>query len=567
MARILITSALPYINEIKHLGNLAGSMLPADVYARFQRARGNETVYVCATDEHGTPAELAAQAAGQDVFTYCEEQHRIQHDLGRRFGLSWDWFGRSSSPTNARLTQHFADLLEDNGFIEERTDHLLYSIDDGRFLPDRYVEGICPVCGYEKARGDQCDNCGSLLDPIDLKEPYSVISGSRNIEVRETRHLYLLQTELQDRIRAWVDSKLDWPQLARSIAYKHLDEGLIDRGITRDLSWGVPVTRGGQPRTGFEGKVFYVWFDAPIEYIAATQEWADNAGEDWRAWWRTDAGAEDVRYVQFMGKDNVAFHTVSFPATLIGSGEPWKKVDTLKAFNWLNWYGSQFSTSQKRGIFMDAALEILPPDCWRWYLTANCPEHSDSAFTFDQLVAAVNRDLADVLGNFVNRIMKFCESRFAGLVPEGGEPGPLEERLFAEVSARIEDLTAQFEAIEVRKSAQALRALWVLGNEYLQEAAPWTAIRSDPARAAVIVRTAINLVGLYARVSAPVIPFAAEAMAVAVGEPYPPTWPSLDAAAELSRVPAGRQVSAPPILFSKIEDADVAAWSERFGAG
>ncbi|MBV8682742.1 MAG: methionine--tRNA ligase, partial [Caulobacteraceae bacterium] len=552
---------------IKHLGNLAGSMLPADVYARFQRARGHRTVYICATDEHGTPAELAAQAAGQDVFTYCEEQHRIQHDLGRRFGLSWDWFGRSSSPANARLTQHFADLLEDNGFIEERTDHLLYSVEDGRFLPDRYVEGICPVCGYEKARGDQCDNCGSLLDPIDLKEPYSVISGSRNIEVRETRHLYLLQSRLEDRIRAWVDSKPDWPQLARSIAYKHLDEGLIDRGITRDLVWGVPVTRGGQPRTGFEGKVFYVWFDAPIEYIAATQEWADDLGEDWRAWWRTDGGADEVRYVQFMGKDNVAFHTVSFPATLIGSGEPWKTVDTLKAFNWLNWYGAQFSTSQKRGIFMDAALEILPADCWRWYLTANSPEHSDSAFTFDQLVAAVNRDLADVLGNFVNRILKFNEARFGGVVPEGGEPGPLEERLFAEAGARLEELTAQFEAIEVRKSAQALRALWVLGNEYLQEAAPWTAIKTDPERAAVIVRTAINLVALYSRISAPVIPFAAEAMAIAVGETYPPTWPSLDAAVELSRVPAGRKVSVPPILFSKIEEAQVTEWSERFGAG
>jgi methionyl-tRNA synthetase len=566
MARILITSALPYINGVKHLGNLAGSMLPADVYARFQRARGHEVVYVCATDEHGTPAELAAQAEGVDVLTYCEKYHAIQHDLGRRFGLSWDWFGRSSSPANARLTQHFADMLEDNGLIEERTDHLLYSVDDARFLPDRYVEGICPVCAYPKARGDQCDNCGSLLEPTELKEPYSVISGSRNIEVRETRHLYLLQSRLQEPIRAWVDSRVDWPSLARAIAYKHLDEGLIDRGITRDLAWGVPVMRGGQPRTGMEDKVFYVWFDAPIEYIAATQQWADDAGQDWRSWWRTDAGAGEVRYVQFMGKDNVAFHTVSFPATLIGSGEPWKTVDTLKAFNWLNWYGSQFSTSQKRGIFMDTALEILPPDCWRWYLTANSPEHSDSAFTFDQLIAAVNRDLADVLGNFVNRILKFCEARFEGVVPQGGEPGELERRLFADVGAQLNELTAQMEAIEIRKSAQALRALWVLGNEYLQQAAPWTAIKTDPARAGVIVRTAINLAGLFARVSAPVIPFAAEAIVLALGDTWPPSWPGADVAAELSRIPAGRKVAVPPILFAKIEDADVAAWSDRFGA-
>ena len=313
MPRILITSALPYINGVKHLGNLAGSMLPADVYARFQRARRREVLYICATDEHGTPAELAAATAGQDVFTYCEEQHRAQHDIGRRFGLSWDWFGRSSSPQNARLTQHFADVLEDNGLIEERVDRLLYSLEDKRFLPDRYIEGTCPVCGYGKARGDQCDNCNSLLDPMDLIEPYSAVSGSRALEARETRHLYLLQSKLQSEIRAWVDGREDWPTLARSIAYKHLDEGLIDRGITRDLAWGVPVTRRGQPRPGMEGKVFYVWFDAPIEYIAATEEWADAEGADWRRWWRTDAGASDVRYVEVMGKDNVAFHTVSFP--------------------------------------------------------------------------------------------------------------------------------------------------------------------------------------------------------------------------------------------------------------
>jgi methionyl-tRNA synthetase len=565
MARILITSALPYINGIKHLGNLAGSMLPADVYARFQRARGHEVLYICATDEHGTPAELAAVEAGQDVFTYCAEQHRLQHEIGRRFGLSWDWFGRSSSPQNARLTQHFADVLEDNGFIEERTDRLVYSIDDGRFLPDRYIEGTCPHCGYPQARGDQCDNCGRLLDPIDLIDPYSKVSGSRNLEVRETRHLYLLQTRLAEPIRAWLETKTGFPSFARSIALKHLDEGLIDRGITRDLSWGVPVLRGGRPRPGFETKVFYVWFDAPIEYIGATEEWSDATGADWRRWWRTDAGADDVRYVEFMGKDNVAFHTVSFPATLLGSGEPWKSVDVLKAFNWLNWYGGKFSTSQKRGVFMDSALELLPPDHWRWYLTANCPEHSDTAFTWEQFVSSVNRDLADVLGNFVNRICKFCEARFEGVVPAGGETGPLEEKLYADVAARLADIALQFEAIEVRKSAQGLRALWVAGNEYLQEAAPWTAIRTDPARAAVIVRTALNLAALFARVSAPVIPFAAETIAEALGEPYPPAWPGPDIAAELSRVPAGRGIATPPVLFRKVEDAEVAEWTERFG--
>ncbi len=566
MARILITSALPYINGIKHLGNLAGSMLPADVYARFQRARGHDTLYICATDEHGTPAELAAAAAGQDVQTYCEEQHVLQHDVGRAFGLSWDHFGRSSSPQNHRLTQHFAEVLEAQGLIEERVDQMVYSIDDRRFLPDRYIEGTCPHCGFEKARGDQCDNCGNLLDPTDLKDPYSVISGSRNLEVRDTKHLYLLQTKMADRIRAWVDAHPDWPTLAKSIAYKHLDEGLIDRGITRDLAWGVPVIKDGMPRPGMEEKVFYVWFDAPIEYIAATQEWAEaGADRDWRSWWRTDAGADDVRYVQFMGKDNVAFHTVSFPATILGSEEPWKSVDMLKAFNWLNWYGGKFSTSSKRGVFMDAALDILPPDLWRWYLTSNSPEGSDTAFTWEQFASAVNRDLADVLGNFVNRILKFTESKFDGVVPEGGEIGPLEEKLYADVAERLADLAEQMDAIEIRKSAQALRALWVVGNEYLQEAAPWTAIKTDRGRAAVIVRTALNLAALYARISAPFIPFAAEKIGEAFGQAWPPAWPSSDVAAELSTVPAGQTVRAPEVLFKKIDDDMIAEWAARFG--
>jgi len=565
MARVLITSALPYINGIKHLGNLGGSMLPADVFARFKRAEGHEVLYICATDEHGTPAELAAMAAGQDVSTYCEEQHVLQHDVGRAFGMTWDWFGRSSSPQNHRLTQHFAEVLEKNGLIEERVDQMVYSVDDRRFLPDRYVEGTCPRCGYDKARGDQCDNCGSLLDPVDLINPYSSVSGSRNIEVRDTTHLYLLQSRMQEKIRAWVDAKTDWQPLARSIAYKHLDEGLIDRGITRDLAWGVPVMKDGVPRAGFEDKVFYVWFDAPIEYIAATREWADAEGGDWERWWRTDKGADDVRYVQFMGKDNVAFHTVSFPATILGSQEPWKMVDVLKAFNWLNWYGDKFSTSQQRGVFMDAALEILPPDYWRWYLTANAPEGSDTAFTWEQFASAINRDLADVLGNFVNRIAKFCESKMGGVVPEGGTPGPLEEKLYADVSTRLADLSAQFDAIEMRKSAQALRALWVAGNEYLQEAAPWTAIKTDPERAAVIVRTGLNLAALFARISAPVIPFAAEKIAEAFGQPFPDAWPSNDAAVELSRLTPGAPIRAPEVLFKKIEDEQIVEWTERFG--
>ncbi len=568
MARILITSALPYINGIKHLGNLVGSQLPADLYARYCRARGHEVMFICATDEHGTPAELAAAKAGKPVAEYCAEMHAVQAELARGFRLSFDHFGRSSARRNHALTQHFARRLGEAGLIAEVVEKQMYSPVDGRFLPDRYVEGICPACGYDKARGDQCENCGKLLNPTDLIEPRSAISGSRVLELRETRHLYLRQSALKEKLAAWIESHAeDWPLLTLSIARKWLNdpEGLKDRSITRDLVWGIPVQFPGAPWQGFEGKVFYVWFDAPIEYIAATAEWADANGlpeAAWRRWWRLDEGAHDVRYVQFMGKDNVPFHTLSFPATLIGSGEPWKLVDTIKAFNYLTYDGGQFSTSQGRGVFMDQALAILPSDYWRWWLLSHAPESGDSEFTWENFQLSVNKDLADVLGNFVSRVTKFAGARFDARVPEAGRWGEREHALVAELESRVRAYEALMDAIEVRKSAAELRALWVLGNEYLQEAAPWATIKEDPATAAMQIRLALNLIRLYAVLAHPFIPDAAEAMMAAL--PVSAwAWPgTLEAALDL--LPKGAPIRVPVLLFRKITDAEREAWATRF---
>jgi methionyl-tRNA synthetase len=567
MTRYLITSALPYINGIKHLGNLVGSMLPADVFARFQRARGNETLAICATDEHGTTTELAALEAGQDVAVFCADQHRAQKDVGARFGLSWDYFGRSSSPQNHELTVHFARKLWANGYLDVRTTKQVYSIADKRFLPDRYVIGTCPHCGYDRARGDQCENCTRVLDPVDLINPRSAISGSDEIEIRDSTHLFLKQSQFVDQLRAFIAShEKDWPVIATSIANKWLDEGLRDRSITRDVQWGVPVPDDiGEGK--LKGKVFYVWFDAPIEYIGATKEWSDANGKDnsWKTWWYGEA-AKDVRYYEFMGKDNIPFHTVGFPVTIMGSGEPWKVVDRLKGSNYINFEGGKFSTSQKRGVFMDAALEILPADYWRYYLMAHSPENADTNFTWEHFASVINKDLADVLGNFVNRVTKFCESRFEGRVPVEGEYGEEERALIAELDGRVQAYTGHLEATEFRKAFGELRAIWVAGNEYLTRAAPWTHIKSDRARAGAAVRMGLNLVHLFGHLAWPVMPTAARQIHHAIQEaPGIIPWPDEPMAEFLDQLEPGQAIKPPEVLFAKITDEQIAEWSKRFG--
>ncbi|MEQ8258232.1 MAG: methionine--tRNA ligase [Roseovarius confluentis] len=565
MARHLITSAIPYINGIKHLGNLVGSQLPADLYARYLRGRGHEVLFLCATDEHGTPAELAAAKAGKPVAEYCAEMWEVQDKLSQGFRLSFDHFGRSSSEQNRKLTQHFAGKLFEAGLIEEVTEKQVYSNADGRFLPDRYIEGTCPNCGFESARGDQCDNCTKQLDPVDLINPHSTISGSTDLEMRETKHLYLRQSQMKDRLEEWIDTRQGWPVLTTSIAKKWLNDGdgLQDRGITRDLDWGVPVQRGDAPWPGMEGKVFYVWFDAPIEYIACGAEWVEaGKGDDWERWWRTDKGAEDVRYTQFMGKDNVPFHTLSFPVTILGSGEPWKLVDYIKSFNYLNYDGGQFSTSRGRGVFMDQALDILPADYWRWWLLSHAPESSDAEFTWENFQANVNKDLADVLGNFVSRVTKFCRSKFGEEVPEAGSYGPDETALIDTLTTRIRAYEAHMEAIEVRKSATELRAIWVAGNEYLQTAAPWSTFKEDPDRAAMQIRLALNLIRLYAVLSAPFIPDASAAMLQAM-QTEDCHWPD-DVHTALESLEPGHAFTVPDVLFAKITDNQREEWAARF---
>ncbi|MGB3790257.1 MAG: methionine--tRNA ligase [Phormidesmis sp.] len=555
--RHLITSALPYINGIKHLGNLVGSMLPADVYARFLRQEGEEVLYICATDEHGTPAEIAALEAGLDVAEFCKRQYERQAAIYQQFGLSFDYFGRTSSAEQKELTQYFYRSLNEQGFIEERETSQVYSIADQRFLPDRYVEGTCPNCGYDRARGDQCENCTKMLSPTDLIDPRSAISGSTEVEVRSSRHLFLRLDQLSDDVRSWVDAQTDWPNLTRSIAYKWLDEGLQSRGITRDLKWGVPV-----PKAGFEDKVFYVWFDAPIGYVSATKAWGEETGADWKSWWYN---ADDVNYTQFMAKDNLPFHTIMWPATILGTREPWKMANYIKGFNWLNYYGGKFSTSSKRGVFLDQALEIAPADYWRYMLMASAPESSDSAFTWEQFQTKVNKELADNFGNFINRILKFTASRFGNELPAGGEPGEAEAALGKTCQEMVAGLRSHLKNMEFRKATETLNALWSAGNQYIDIRAPWSLFKQDKDEAAVVIRTCINLIRLYAIASAPFIPTTAEQLFDALHLTEEERHSTMSDATDLTILKAGRAFEVPPVLIQKIDDDRVAELKAQYG--
>jgi methionyl-tRNA synthetase len=556
MPKFLITSALPYVNGVKHLGNLVGSLLPADVHARFRRQVGDEVLFICGTDEHGTPTELAAAEAKLPIREFCDRQHARQADIYRRFGLSFDYFGRSSAAENHALTQHFYRRLDAAGFIEERDVHQIWSARDRRFLPDRYVLGTCPRCAHREARGDQCEACGTLLDPSELIEARSAISGDKALEWRSSRHLFLRQSLLVERLRAFIDTRDGWPSFVASLAKGWLSSELRDRCITRDLSWGVQV-----PRPGFENKVFYVWFDAPIAYIAITCAWqaCDPARRHWRDWWYA---SESTRYIQFLGKDNVPFHALSFPATLFGAGEPWKTVDVIKGFHWLTYAGGKFSTSKGRGVFTDVALEELPADLWRWWLIANAPESSDTDFTVDRFVAEVNKDLADVFGNLVNRVLLYAARTFDHRVPSNGQIGADERALASEVRARLAVIRKRHEELDFRRAAAETRALWVLANAFLQCTAPWS---SSPDRAAVVTRVALNLVKLCATAAHSIIPCLSSVVLRAFGDRATvPRWPS-DAIENLLDANGGLSITPPGRLVDKLGNTDILRLKRRFG--
>ncbi len=563
MSKILVTSALPYINGVPHLGHMVGCLLPSDVYARYMRMMGNEVLYVVGTDEHGTTSEVGALKAGMDVQAYCDMNHDRHYRTCKDFELSFDYFGRTSSEQNKEMTYHIFEQLDKNGFIEERTVKQIYSIDDKMFLADRYITGTCPHCGYDKARGDQCENCTKVLEPTDLIDARSTISGSKNLEVRETKHLFLNLPKIEPKLREWLKTKeAFWPEVAYSIAQKWIKEGLQPRCITRDLKWGFPVNKAG-----FEDKVFYVWFDAPIGYIGITKQWSDEKPEErnWKDWWY---GAKDVRHVEFMAKDNVPYHAITFPATLLGTGEPWTQVDYLKGFSYLTYEGGKFSKSEQRGIFAEDAVKEFPADYWRYWLMSNVPESSDTSFSFDLFAAVVNKDLNGVLGNFVSRVLKMTASKIGNEVPAGGELTSVENELIANLQQHTDDYFKYMNELEFRKALNELRAIWVEGNNYISVSEPWTVIKTDAERAATILRVCINLIRIFAILSAPIMPdIAAKMLAkLHLDAKDMPTLKGFDVAKEITAVKAGQPFEVGDMLFERIAPEKVEELKQKYGS-
>ena len=498
-----------------------------------------------------------------DVEEYCTKYHNRHKQTYADFNLSFDCFGRTSSEQNKEMTYHIFEQLDKNGYIEERTIKQLYSIDDGRFLPDRYVTGTCPYCGYEKARGDQCENCTKVLEPTDLINARSTISGSANLEVRETKHLFLMLPKLEKKLDEWLKTKEPfWPDVAYSIARKWLKEGLQERCITRDLKWGFPV-----PKSGFEDKVFYVWFDAPIGYLGITKQWADADPENrsWKDWW---FNAADVRHVEFMGKDNVPYHAISFPATLIGTGEPWTQVDYLKGMSYLTYEGGKFSKSAKRGIFAEDAVKEFPADYWRYWLMSNAPEGSDSSFSFDLFAGTVNKDLNGVYGNFVSRVLKMTASKLGEEVPAGGTMEEVDRELVKVLQEKVNNYLKYMQEMEFRKALGELRAVWVEGNNYISVTEPWTVIKENPERAAVILRNCINLIRIFAILSAPIMPdTSAKVFAkLNLDKNDLPLLQNFDVAKEIEYLKPGHKFTVGDTLFERITPERTEELKNKYGS-
>jgi len=560
--RILVTAALPYANSKIHLGHLAGAYLPADIYVRFQRSMKRDVLFICGSDEHGVAITISADQEHTTPQAVVDRYHVLNKAAFEKFGMSFDNYSRTSSPLHHATTTEFFLRVHASGILREKEEKQLFDEKAGMFLPDRYVEGTCPVCGNPEARGDQCEKCGTYLDPMQLIDPRSKISGGKP-SVRPTSHYYFPLGVFQERLEKYIaeaDKRDGWKPNVLQYCRGWFKEGLQDRAVTRDLSWGVKV-----PLPGMEKKVIYVWFDAVLGYISSTKEWSSNAGrsEDWQKYW-LDAS---TKYVAFIGKDNVVFHCIVFPAMLMAWNDQSKDAkyilpENVPANEFLNFEGQKFSKSRGWGILVEEFLAEFPADSLRYTLTMNLPESRDADFTWKEFQARHNNELADILGNFVNRTLTFAHRQYQGKVPETAKlasfktkgNGSTDEELANQIIFARQSAGDHFEHYKFRDGLAAVINLARFGNKYFNDNEPWKNIRENPNRCALTINYCLQTIRALAILLEPVLPFTADriwTMLKLAGSPSGVGWESV----AMAGLQDGHGLGTPEILFSKIEDA------------
>lgn len=550
---ILITSALPYVNNVPHLGNIVGSVLSADIFARYSKTRNYNTLFICGTDEYGTATETKAIEEGVTPRQLCDKYHAIHSDVYKWFQIDFDYFGRTTTDKQTEIAQEIFMSLYDNGYLEEQAMKQLYCPEHNSFLADRYVEGECPKCHYEDARGDQCDKCGGLLDPFELINPHCKLDNASPVP-KISNHIFLSLDKLEEKVASWVNKSAEegqWSKNSKTITNSWLKDGLNPRCITRDLVWGTPV-----PLDGFKDKVLYVWFDATIGYVSITANYTD----EWKQWWKNP---DKVDLYQFMGKDNVPFHTVVFPATEIGTNDKWTMLHHLNTTEYLQYEGGKFSKSRGVGVFGNNAKDSqVPASVWRYYLASIRPESSDSQFSWNDFVARNNSELLANLGNFVNRLIKFVNAKYNGVVPDfNALYVPQYETLVSEINAILGSYVDEMEFGHERKGLELAMSLSARGNQFLQENKLDNSLfDKSPEKSDAVVAVGLNMIYTVASLIYPFMPETANSIYKMLNAPklrIPDLFELV--------IQKGHNINKAEYLFKRIEEDKIEMWRSQYG--
>jgi len=555
--KYLVTSALPYANGPIHLGHLAGAYLPADVYVRYLRNMNREVLYICGTDEHGVPITINAESKGVTPEVVVKENHDLIEKGFKMAGMSFDIFSGTHNNIHSELSQEFFINLNKNGYISVKDVEQLYCEHDKMFLPDRYVEGTCPICKDSGARGDQCDKCGNALNTLDLIEPRCKLCGKTPV-IKTSKHWFLDLDKFEKKLDTWLESKVNWKSNVKAFCKQWFERGLEPRGITRDISWGIPI-----PVEGAEGKVLYVWFDAPIGYASFTKELFEKRGADkneWQKWWK---GGKDVKLVHFIGKDNIVFHSIIWPAMLMGQNETqeWKLPDEIPANEFLNLEGQKISTSKNWAIWVHEFLEIFNPDAVRFYLASNAPESKDADFSFKGFQDANNGMLASIYGNFVNRNLAFINKFFNGKIEGEVKYTADDDKLWVDVNKELREVLDCYETFRVRDAVFHLMEIGRISNKYFDSMAPWALRKNDPARCNGVFITCLNLINTLATIMEPITPTSSRKVKKMLNQPEIFDFSSLFT----QQIQPGITLGTVEILFTMIDDEAIEIEKKKLG--